>query len=632
MREFLHKCRYFFKYAFFFSLFINILQLTFPIYMMQVYDKVLSSYSLPTLWVITFAAVVALIVMALLEWVRSRLLVRAGVEFDNILSGDVLHENLMQALQPGGVTPGTNATLGDVQTLRNYLGGSAVFAFFDMPWMPIFFLLIFLLHPYLGYVAVGGGIAIFALGVLQERATSKRIAVANRLNSQAGAFTGSILRNAGIVRSLGMIGNVQERWARINHTVIMLQTQASSQAGFLQSITKALRMGMQVLIYAVGAYLTVVHECTAGVMIAASIVMGRAIGPIAMAMGTYKLTLNARSAYKRLDALFSAEKPPVAMDLPDPVGEISCENLYFSAGGRAIIKGVSFRMPAGQSLAIIGPSAAGKSTLCKLLLNLWKPTAGKVRIDRADIQSWNPEKLGPFLGYLPQDVELFAGTVGENVARLGTVDAEKVIRATRLAGAHNMILALPRGYDTQIGDGGNSLSGGQRQRVGLARALYGDPRIVVLDEPNANLDEEGDACLHQAILNLKKLKATVLIVTHKAQILNIVDNIMIMQDGQIAMCGKRDDVLQEIAKMQKARQAEAQRRQEKAGQEALARQQAMLRQQNKAGGSTPKTDNNPTGPESGSNAGPKPEQRGQNGGSGKPGQGGSSQNGGKPQN
>ncbi|MBD5552825.1 MAG: type I secretion system permease/ATPase [Desulfovibrio sp.] len=582
MREFLHKCRYFFKYAFFFSLFVNVLQLTFPIYMMQVYDKVLTSYSLPTLWVITFAAVVALVVLALLEWIRSRLLVRAGVEFDHILSGDVLHENIMNASQPGGVAPGSTGTLGDVQTLRNYLGGSAVFAFFDMPWMPIFFILIFILHPYLGYVAIVGGIIVFFLGILTERATRKRLEVANRMNAQAGSFTSQVMRNAGLVRSLGMAASVQERWAKVNHTVIMLQTQASSKAGLLQSVTKAFRMGLQILIYAVGAYLTVIGECTAGVMIAASIVMGRAIGPIAMAMGTYKLSLNARSAYKRLDKLFANEKPAANMDLPDPVGEISCENLYFAAGGRPIIKGVSFRMPAGQSVAIIGPSAAGKSTLCKLLLNLWKPTAGKVRIDRADIQSWNPEKLGPFLGYLPQDVELFAGTVAENIARLGEIESDKVIRATQLCGAHNMILTLPRGYDTQIGDLGNALSGGQKQRIGLARALYGDPRIVVLDEPNANLDEEGDACLHQAILNLRKLKTTVLIVTHKAQILNIVDNIMVMQDGQIAMCGKREDVLNELAKMQQARQAQAQRKQE-AEREAIAKQQEALQAKKQAG-------------------------------------------------
>lgn len=571
MQEFLRKCRYFFKYAFFFSLFVNILQLTFPIYMMQVYDKVLSSFSLPTLWVITFAAAVALIVMALLEWIRSRLLVRAGVEFDRILSGDVLHDNLLNASQPGIKQPDSQGTLSDVQTLRNFLGGSAVFAFLDMPWMPIFFLLIFLLHPYLGYVAIIGGIMTVMLGILTERGTRKRLDAASRVNMQASAFTGQLMRNAGLVRSMGMIGNVHERWSKLNHTVILLQTQASSKAGFYQSITKALRMGMQVSIYAVGAYLAIVNESTAGAMIAASIVMGRALAPIAMAMGTYKQSLKAYGSYKRLNKLFEDGKPLPNMDLPDPAGEISCENLYFSTANRAIIKGISFRMPAGQSLAIIGPSAAGKSTLCKLLLNLWKPTAGKVRIDRADIQSWDPEKLGPFMGYVPQEVELFSGTVADNIARLGKVESEKVIRASMMAGAHNMILTLPKGYDSPVGDSGNALSGGQRQRVGLARALYGDPRIIILDEPNANLDEEGDACLHQAILNLRKLHATVVIVTHKAQILSIVDNIMVMQDGQIAMCGKRDDILSELAKIQKARQAEAQR-----ANEAITRQQSAL--------------------------------------------------------
>ncbi|MBD5641488.1 MAG: type I secretion system permease/ATPase, partial [Desulfovibrio sp.] len=578
MREFLHKCRYFFKYAFFFSLFINILQLTFPIYMMQIYDKVLTSFSMPTLWVITFAAVIALIVMALLEWIRSRLLVRAGVEFDHMLSGDVLHENLLNASQPGGVQPGGQGTLGDVNTLRNFLAGSAIFAFFDMPWMPIFFLLMFLLHPWLGYVGLAGGVITFFLGILTERATRGRLEKATRASAQASAFTNQVLRNADLVRAMGMIGNVKRRWSGSNDQVILLQTQASSKAGFLQAVTKAFRMGQQVIIYAVGAYLTLIGDCTAGVMIAASIVMGRAVGPIAMAMSTYKLSVNAHGAYKRLDKLFAEEKPAPNMDLPDPVGEISCENLYFAAAGRPIIKGVSFRMPAGQSLAIIGPSAAGKSTLCKLLLNLWKPTAGKVRIDRADIQSWNPEKLGPFLGYLPQDVELFSGTVAENIARMGQIESDMVIRATKLAGAHNMILALPRGYDTQIGNSGNSLSGGQRQRVGLARALYGDPRIVILDEPNANLDEEGDACLHQAILNLRQLKATVIIVTHKAQILNIVDNIMVMQDGQIAMCGRREDVLRDLANMQKARQAKARKQPEP---EPIDKQQEALQDKNR---------------------------------------------------
>lgn len=554
--------------------------------MMQVYDKVLTSYSLPTLVVITIAAVIALVVLSLLEWIRSRLLVRAGIEFDRLLSSDVLHDNLMQASQPNGVLPGTVGTLGDVQILRNFFSGSGILAFFDMPWMPLYILLIFILHPLLGVVAIIGAVITFTLGVLTERGTKGKLSSANKINAQSRAFTSQVLRNAGIVRTLGMADNVEGRWSNLNNNVVKLQTQASAHAAAYRSVTKSFRMGLQVFVYAVGAYLTLIGECTAGVMIAASIVTGRALSPVALAMGTYKNSLAALGSYKKLDKLFGSEKPAPNMDLPDPVGEIICENLYFATGGRPIIKGVSFRLPPGQSVAIIGPSAAGKSTLCKLVLNLWEPTAGKVRIDRADIKSWNPDKLGPFLGYLPQDVELFDGTVADNIARMGNLDSEKVIRAANMAGAHHMILALPRGYDTQIGEGGKALSGGQRQRVGLARALYGDPRIVVLDEPNANLDEEGDMSLHQAILNLRKLKATVIIVTHKAQILNIVDNIMVMQDGQIAMSGKRDDVLRELAKMQQARQAQAQKHKEE--QEAIARQQEALQaRKNGQGGAAP---------------------------------------------
>lgn len=577
MREFLRKCRYFFKYAFFFSLFINILQLTFPVYMLQVYDKVLTSYNVATLYVITIAAVIALAVMSLLSWIRSRLLVRAGVEFDRLLSGDVLHRNLDEAGQPNPEPGASNATLGDVATLRNFLGGSAVFCFFDIPWMPIYFLLIFLLHPALGWVSIAGGIAIFILGVLTERVSRKRLANATTLNSYAHNFTGMAMRNAGIVRSMGMLGNITDRWGKINNAVISLQTNASNGAGLLNSVTSALRMGMQVIIYFVGAYLTVKQECTAGVMIAASIIMGRAVGPISQFMATYRMSINAWNSYNKLDKFLANPKPAPNMALPDPVGEISCENLYFSISGRPVIKGITFRMPAGQSLAIIGPSAAGKSTLCKLLLNLWTPTAGKVRIDRADIKSWNMEKLGPFLGYLPQDVELFSGTVAENIARLGDVDSAKVIRAANLAGCHEMVLNLPRGYDTQMGDAGRALSGGQRQRIGLARALYGDPRIIVLDEPNANLDEEGEASLAKAIINLRQVKATVIMVTHKPQILNLVDNIMVMQDGQVAMCGARNVVLGQLAKMQAEQRAKAQQ----AAREAQLAKERLEEQRNK---------------------------------------------------
>lgn len=538
-------------------MFVNVLQLTFSIYMLQVYDKVLTSYNLSTLAVITIAAVIALVVLALLEWIRSRLLVRAGIEFDRMLSLPVLNENLKNATVPAGGASAKQGNLRDVQMLRNFLGGNAVFAFFDVPWMPIYFALIFILHPDLGLVAVFGGVMVFVLGFLTERFTRKRLESATMLNAHASNFLGATMRNASIVRSMGMINNVAGRWSKMNDIVIELQTRASRSAGLLHSVSKSLRVGLQVLIYAVGAYLAVTHESTAGVMIAASIVMGRALAPIDQAMATYKQSLEASGAYRRLKKMLDSPKAPPSMNLPDPVGELSTENLVFAANGRHIIKGMSFRLPAGQSLAIIGPSAAGKSTLCKLLLGIWAPTGGKVRIDRADIATWDSEKLGPFIGYLPQDVELFAGSIAENIARLGAVDSEKVILAAKLAGVHNMILSLPKGYDTQIGDQGAVLSGGQRQRIGLARALYGNPRVVVLDEPNSNLDEEGEACLLQAVLNLKQLKATVVLVTHKPNILSIVDNIMLVQDGQIAMCGPRQEVLTKLANLQKQQQEQA---------------------------------------------------------------------------
>lgn len=481
----------------------------------------------------------------------------------------------------------SQGNLRDVQQLRNFLGGNAVFAFFDLPWMPIYFALIFVLHPALGWVAVGGGVIVFILGVLTERLTRTRLENATRLNAMAAGFTGAALRNASIVRAMGMVGHVTARWRRLNDAVIGLQTRASHKAGLLRAVSKSLRTGLQVAIYAVGAYLTVMHESTAGVMIAASIVMGRALAPIDQAMATYKQSLDARSSYRHLKKLLDTPPAPPVMDLPAPAGELTAENLFLTINGRPLVRGVSFRLPAGQSLAIIGPSAAGKSTLCKLLLSIWAPTAGKVRIDRADIHSWDSEKLGPYIGYLPQDVELFAGSVAENIARMGDVDSQKVIAAAQMAGVHTMVLGLPKGYDTQIGEHGAALSGGQRQRIGLARALYGDPRLVVLDEPNSNLDEEGEQQLARAVLNLKQRKATVVLVTHKPSILNIVDNIIVMQEGQIALSGPRQAVLEKLAAMrhQQEQAAQARVQQEKlAQQQALQKQQEALQKTQEAGG------------------------------------------------
>lgn len=573
MHDFLVSCRFYFSYAFFFSLFVNILQLTFPIYMLQVYDKVLTSYNISTLTVITIAATMCLVVLALLEWLRSRLLVRAGVEFDRVLSMPVLRENLKNASAPER-SSGQQGSLRDVQTLRNFLGGNAVFAFFDLPWMPLYFLLIFILHRALGIASVCGGIAVFILGIVTERLTRSKLESATRLNVYSGEFLSASMRNASIVRAMGMTNAVAARWERINQIVIELQTRASHHAGLLHAIGKSLRVGLQVVIYAVGAYLAVIHESTAGAMIAASIIMGRALAPIDQAMGTYKQSLEARGAYKRLKAMLDTPPVPPPMDLPIPEGHLGLENLFFKIQDRPIIKSMSLDLPAGHSVAVIGPSAAGKSTLCKLLLGIWPATMGKVRIDGADIATWDMEKLGPHIGYLPQDVELFSGTIAENIARMGDVDSEKVIFAAKLAGVHNLVLHLPKGYDTQIGEHGAMLSGGQRQRIGLARAMYGNPRIVVLDEPNSNLDEEGEASLVQALINLKRLNSTVVLVTHKASVLSIVDAILVMQDGQVAMYGPRQEILAKLAAMQQQQQEQARKQQEMLRQQQLAKEGA----------------------------------------------------------
>lgn len=547
MKEFLDKCKYYFKFAFFFSMFINILQLTFPIFMLLVFDKVISGQSISTLVVLTVTALGALCLLGILMWLRSRLLASVGVKLDHLVAQEVLSLNIHDSGGPQGMPAPDTGSLGDVQILRNYLSSTGMFAFFDLPWVPLYIICMFLLHFYMGMLGLVGAILVFTLGFLTERLTRKRLEAATNMSALSTRMSTSAMRNADIIRSMGMIGNISREWDKINKRVLTLQTLATNKAGGLKSISSSMRMGLQVMVYAIGAYLAVQNEATAGIMIAASIVMGKALNPIDMGMASYKSSIRAWQAYTKLTKLTERKKSSERMRLPDPTGAIAAENLYFAAQGRPIIKGVSMRMAAGQSVAIIGASASGKSTLCKLLLNIWQPTAGKVRLDNADITNYDPEKLGPFLGYLPQDVELFNGTLAENICRMGPVNPEKVIRAAKMAGVHEMVLRFPQGYDTYINQTAG-LSGGQRQRLGLARALYGDPRIVVLDEPNSNLDEEGEVRLAQAILQLREMKSTVILVTHKPQILNVVENLVVMQDGQIVMSGPVRQVLAKIAK------------------------------------------------------------------------------------
>lgn len=544
MISFVKKWFKYFGVAAFFSLFINALALTFPIYMLAIYDRVLSSYSMPTLMTITVAAVFALVINAFLVFLRSRLLVMAGVDIDHSLAAPVFAEMLKESssLQKSGY----NSGLRDVNLLRNYLGGNAIFALFDMPWVPIYLLFIYLIHPILGMVATGGVVVVFLLGIAQEFLTRKRIQKANTINSGAGSFSSICLRNSEAVGAMGMIQGAQNRWQILNDEVIDLQTRASNAAGFLQAISQSFRMGMQVIIYGAGAYLTLRNQCTPGVMIASSIIMGRALAPVDQAMATWKQTVEARGAYSRLNALLKKARPDSGMDLPDPKGKLDVEGVSLAVNGNYLLRNITFSLAPGEMMGLIGPSAAGKTTLSRILLGIWPSMGGKVRLDGADVYQWDQSHLGHFIGYLPQDVELFPGTISQNIARLGEVEPDQVVAAAQKAGVHELILRLPNGYDTPVGGmpGGVMLSGGQRQRVALARALYGNPRLVILDEPNSNLDDVGEQALAQTLNQLRNEGVTTIIVTHKPTILSAVDKILILQHGQVARFGPKEEILQ----------------------------------------------------------------------------------------
>ena len=544
MKSFLKQLRPYLLYGAFFSMFINILQLTFSVYMLQIYDRVLASYSMPTLYALTVAAVTALIVSAVLEFIRSRLLVRCGVALDQTLSRDVLDEVLKSSAL--STPPKEQASLRDVNILRNFFGGNAIFTLFDIPWTPLALALIYFLHPLLGLVATGGAVLLVIFALINEKVSRKPLDAANIANGYSMKFVETARRNAQLVRSMGILQGVSERWSGFNDTVMKLQTQASRKAGLVQSMSSWLRQSMQVFIYGVGAWLTLEGKATAGVMIASSIIMGRALAPVQLGISSWKMMIEARGAWKRLKVTLGNKVDVESMDLPDPKGELTAESVSFAINNNFILRNISFDLQPGESLGMIGPSGAGKSTLCRLLLGIWPAAAGAVRLDGSDIYKLDQEKLGPFIGYLPQDVELFSGTVAENVARLNPVGSEQVIQAAKLAGVHELILQFPQGYDTRIGDGGVVLSGGQRQRLGLARSLYGDPKLIVLDEPNSNLDDDGERALLNALPQLKANGSTVIIVSHKPSLLVGVDKILMLKDGQVAMFGPREVVFKKL--------------------------------------------------------------------------------------
>jgi ATP-binding cassette, subfamily C, type I secretion system permease/ATPase len=531
-----------------FSLFINMLALVSPLYMLQVYDRVLSSRNLMTLLFLTIIAVFLCLVYGSLEGLRSRVLVRGGARFENVLRTPLFETTFAAML---GRKSGTVEAqpFRDADMVREFVTGSAMLAFFDLPWVPLFIAASFLLHPIFGWLAIGSGILTLIFTIINEYSTKKLLHRATQASISAHADVSATLRNSEVMRAMGMTPGLKDRWAERRDEQIVWQAVASDRGSALMAGLKSFRQIVQVLILGVGGYLCLEGELSAGGIVAASIIVGRALAPIELAVSQWKVFQGARGAWGRLQDLFrQIPQNQLRMPLPAPKGDIRVEQIVAAAPGERtpILRGVSFQIEKGDALAVIGPSAAGKSSLIRVLLGVWPAHAGTVRFDGFEVNHWNPNDLGPHIGYLPQDVELFAGTVAQNIARFREAEHGDVISAAELAGVHEMVQHMPNGYDTQIGEGGHALSGGQRQRVGLARALFGKPAIVVLDEPNANLDSTGESALVAAVRYLKQAGSTVIFVTHKTNMLTLADKVLLMEQGAVRLYGERDEVLAKI--------------------------------------------------------------------------------------
>jgi PrtD family type I secretion system ABC transporter len=545
----LGSCRQAFFAAAIFSLFINGLMLVQPLYMMEVYNRVLPTQSTETLLVLTGLVIAMLAVMALLDALRSRLLIRVSGRLDLTLSNRILAAAFRATLR--NPRAGAAEGLRDFDTIRQFVSGPGTNAFFDAPWTPVMIGLTFMFHPLLGWVAVAGGIILFALAALNEWATRKPIEAANRHASAMLGTVAASLRNAETMEAMGMFGNVSNRAFERRNEMLRLQEVASDRAATITAVSKVFRIVLQVALLGLGAWLVIHQAMSPGGIIASSIVVGRALAPIETAVGTWKHFIAARSAWSRLNELL-AHAPDEAprTELPRPTGALAVEDVTVRPPGSktATLNRVSLTAQPGEVIGVVGPSGGGKSTLARLLVGAWQPYRGTVRLDGADVHQWNREELGPHVGYLPQDVELFEGTVAENIARFGMLDSEKIVAAAKMAGVHEMILRLPQGYETEIGQGGSVLSGGQRQRIGLARALYGDPVLLVLDEPNSNLDQEGEGALVRAVLDMKQAGTTVVLITHRPSVLNAMDTLVLIADGEIRMSGPRNEMIARLTR------------------------------------------------------------------------------------
>ena len=551
LRGFLYASRHILVAVALFSLLLNLLMLVSPFYMLQIYDRVLTSRSKDTLYALTFLAAGLLAVSATLDLIRARILARLGTQLDRHMTPDLfaaLIEDRVSTHKMVGTQP-----IRDFETLRVFLNGPGLTAFFDAPWMPFFLTVIFLFHPWLGAVALCGALLLFVIALLSETTTRRNLREANANSLQAHRFAESSLRNADVIWAMGMRGDLRKRWQQKHLGALAYSGAATDRLALFSAVVKFARPLLQMTVLGLGAYLVIEQQISAGVMIAASIIMGRALAPVEASIAHWRSFMSARLAYGRITQMLCAyERGQVKMALPAPMGAISVENATLVPPGasKPTLINISFRLAPGELLGVIGPSAAGKSCLARMLMGIWPPKMGHVRLDDADIAEWDREQLGGYVGYLPQDVELFDGTVAENIARFQEISPNAVVDAAQIASAHELILRLPEGYETQIGEGGCVLSGGQRQRLGLTRAIYQLPRLIVLDEPNANLDAEGETALRLTLRRLKGFARTVIVISHKRGPLADADKLLVLDGGKMLTFGAKDEVLKALWKPQ----------------------------------------------------------------------------------
>ncbi|MCP4115639.1 MAG: type I secretion system permease/ATPase [Desulfobacteraceae bacterium] len=558
MNRFIDEWKKHFTFAALLSCFVNILQLTFPFYMFVIYGNVCVSNSMNSLETFTVAAVYALIILGFFNYIRSRLLAAAGndlnLKFRNKVYAGMLSNHA------GIQKQASMQVLNDLETVKSFFTNPGIYALFDAPWAPLYLALIFLFHPILGAIATAGALSMIGLNILQEVLVRDSMKNANIKNGQNQRFIDSFLRNAEVVNGMGMITAITDRWEKGNREVIENQTRSSQYAGLIQSIMKPLQTLLQVVIYFFGAYYALTQGFDVGLMVAGSIIMGRALAPLMQVMSTWKFILQARVAYKRLNAFVSfLDKQQDQMSLPAPRGNLDVNHATLRIGERFLLQDVTFRLESGEFMGIIGPNGAGKSTLCRVLLGLWPTMAGNVYLDGMDLFLWDQEYAGKHIGYLPQEVELFPASIAENIARLGTVDMEKVEQAATICGLNSMVESLEDGYETLLdSQDGIQLSGGQKQRLGLARAIYGDPCMLVLDEPTSNLDEQGEQELLNTLETIKKTKScTCIMVTHKPNLLQSMDKLLVLQNGMIALFGPKDQVFAKLAGAQQSKPSAA---------------------------------------------------------------------------